>query len=861
MKTKFLTASLILIFSFRILPQSNFNMEAYRQFLQSHQNLTSEQLLGMYPAGTFLSNINTNFNDARLFAQIDSFYSLTDFEKQLITQHGFMVSERLKKISFGQALLEIFHQDLPVYVSVDAILHAFHISYDRILMDVELGILNEKLKQLLLNLHSKQNLLYGIYGSNPQMLTMLKDVDVYLTVPLKLLGLNTSPYYQDNLSFINQIINYINTELPSEVPLFSYSSKIIDWSQFKPRGHYTSQEYPQLAKYFKAMIWLGRIELYLIAPQALSGTGDGPTFADLQRQIIDAFLIKELFSLANAYDQYNEIENTIRIFVGDQDNVTLDNLQFLKNAIGLTSASQLLDSLKVVEFQDTLRNQSFAYQLILSQILFNNPMQPDSIVPASAFLLFGQRFVIDSYITASVVFDRIKYQGQNVCRLFPSTLDVLFALGNDASAQLLLNELQQYHYSTNLAALRYLIESYDEEFWTANFHSNWLNIIRQLNPLDDRNSLPQYMQTAAFWQKMMNSQLSSWTQLRHDHLLYAKQSFTGGTICSFPYSYVEPFPEFYQALKHFSINAKNKIQNLNFSDPYRKSVIISYLDYLSGVSDTLMTISQKELIGEMFTSQEINFLQRMIYQTGNASGPDFDGWYPNLFYRDDEFPGTQSSHRGMMDADYIVADIHTTPTDCNGVFTGWITHAGIGPVNIGVFVIPWVDGELTAFAGPMLSYYEYRTENFLRLTDEEWSAIHLNLALRPDWVNLYLADSTGNSRGPGSTLLTSVKFDDEEFDPVSYEIKVINYPNPFNSSTLIAFNVPFNLSNKNVSLKIFDINGNQISKLVDQPLASGNYIYRWEGKDIAGNSLASGVYFYNLSIADKSKTGKMILIK
>ena len=42
-------------------------------------------------------------------------------------------------------------------------------------------------------------------------------------------------------------------------------------------------------------------------------------------------------------------------------------------------------------------------------MLWSNPMSPDSMVPASAFMLFGQRFVIDSYVTATVVYDKIKY--------------------------------------------------------------------------------------------------------------------------------------------------------------------------------------------------------------------------------------------------------------------------------------------------------------------------------------------------------------------------------------------------------------------------------------------------------------------
>lgn len=857
MKRIILTASLLLILVNLNFGQSNFNIEVYRQFLQSHQNLTSNQLLSMHPAGGFLSNINTSFNDARLFSRIDSFYSLTNYEKQLLNQHGFMVSERLKKISFGQGLLEIFHADIPVFVSVDAILHAFHISYDRILMDVEIGHIYTKLQQFIQTLHSNQNLLATKYGSNPQMTQMLRDVDVYLTVAMKIFNNYVGPYYPQNSATVNEILALIANEQPSNYNLFADNCRVVDWSQFKPRGHYANnQQFPQLAKYFKVMMWLGRIELYLLQPGGVDTLSCFPSMTDIQRQTIDALLIHELIHSTNSKSLYDEIEFAIKVFAGDQDNVTVDNITFLKNALNLNGADELLNFNKLMEFQDTLKNQSFAHQLILSQILYANPFNPDSIVPASSFMLFGQRFVIDSYVTASVIYDRIKYLNQSICRLFPSTLDVLFALGNDAAAQLLLNELNQYYYSTNLAALRFLIDSYDDEFWTANLYSNWLKMIRDLNPPLDRSQLPSFMKTAAFWQEKMNSQLSSWTELRHDNLLYAKQSYTGGTICSFPYSYVEPFPEFYNTLKQFASNAKDKINQINFSDPSRKDFIIYYLNFLKSVSDTLHSISVKELNNEMFTQQEISFLQRMIYETGNSSGPAYDGWYPLLFYQDDGH-----MDKGLMQSDHIVADIHTTPTDCLGNPGGWISHVGTGPVNIGVFVTPWVDGELTAFAGPVMSYYEYRTENFLRLTDDEWSNSYLQSALRPDLVNLYLADTTGNSRGSGATLLTSVENDFNTIVLKDYDIKIANFPNPFNSTTLIVFTVPTNLTNQIVTLRIFDINGNLIAELINKPLSTGNYIYRWEGKNNFGQNVSSGVYFYNIRIADKTKTGKMILMK
>ena len=360
----------------------------------------------------------------------------------------------MKKISFGESYLEIFNSDLPVFVSTDAILHAIHVSYDRILKVVEANNLKNKLSELLSDMHNSMNQLDANYSGNPEMITMLKDVDVYVTVPLLLLGSNALPFYPDNTPMIDSILTWIENEQAVPSTIFSSTCRVVDWSQFKPRGHYLPDPLTgeDLGPYFKAMMWLGKIELYLIAPSSFPVQCPPQTFEDIQRQIIDAFLIRELFDVSNVETKYEEMEEVLSFFVGSPDNVTIDNIDYLKNAISLTSADQLLDSLFVVEFQDTLMNQAFAYQLILSQILYSDPTIPDSIVPASAFLLFGQRFVIDSYVTASVVYDRITYYQQKICRLYPSTLDVLFSLGNSASGQLLIDELDQYHYYESCCA-------------------------------------------------------------------------------------------------------------------------------------------------------------------------------------------------------------------------------------------------------------------------------------------------------------------------------------------------------------------------------------------------------------------------
>ena len=112
---------------------------------------------------------------------------------------------------------------------------------------------------------------------------------------------------------------------------------------------------------------------------------------------------------------------------------------------------------------------------------------------------------------------------------------------------------------------------------------------------------------------------------------------------------------------------------------------------------------------------------------------------------------------GWLKRDYLIADVHTSPTDEAGAMVGWVKHVGTGPINLGVMVLP-LEGKSIAFVSPMMSYYEHLTTNFRRLTDEEWALIY-NVApsLRPDFVNAWLADVKGNRRPGGVMLLTGVE--------------------------------------------------------------------------------------------------------
>lgn len=98
----------------------------------------------------------------------------------------------------------------------------------------------------------------------------------------------------------------------------------------------------------------------------------------------------------------------------------------------------------------------------------------------------------------------------------------------------------------------------------------------------------------------------------------------------------------------------------------------------------------------------------------------------------------------------------------------------------------------------------------------------------------------------------------EEADlPVTYKLEQ-NYPNPFNPSTKIVYQVPKNLR---LTLKIYDMQGQEIRTLVNGFVNQGSYELNWDGKNETGVSMPSGIYLYRLESNEFVSTKKMTLLK
>lgn len=835
---------LVLLFTgcFAILhSQSQFDIHEYTAVVKQNQDLTLFQLKQQHPLNSlyFTGEGNLNPHNIDFGTQVAEHFDFTNDEMAMLKRNHFFVTERLSYYHFGEALGEIYHADLPVFVSTDAILHALHSSYDEILISLEKGILEPNLQEILKNLYETFPDLAKLYSNEAKLHTPLMDVDLYVTIALSLLKGELQESQFENQDKVNEIWQSIQAENFKQTGLFSDTPRKLDFSQFTVRGHYDGDAV--LEKYFKAMMWLGRTD-FLLTPPPMDGQ-EWPE-ADIQRMNFGAFLLQELVDLAEIRSYLEANDAIITFFVGESDNLTIWEYDEIIAEAGIKSAPDLLDEATYNQYYQRMAASNAGEQKILSSIFIMNPLSPEPDTLPVSYRLMGQKFIIDSYIFSNVVYDRITYQNTKVKRMMPSPLDALFVLGNNDALELLSEELKTYPYGGALNNLRYLVDVYDDGFWNASLYNIWLDAIRELNPSADTTGYPYFMKTGAFRMQKMNTQLASWSQLRHDNLLYAKQSYTGGISCSYPYSYVEPYPGFYETIKTFAENAKLIFAEIPAENGYM-SGINRYFNHLASTMDTLQMIATKELAGELLTVEELEFLKTMLIQNYGVCGePPYRGWYPRLYYNMEKF----------TEADFTIVDVHTQPTDEMGNMVGKILHAGVGRINMGFFVAPCPDDrQLTLFCGPVFSYYEKTTESFKRLKDSEWEQEVINdeLPLRPEWINSYLLTNEGKRRGEGIRLPYK-KGPLVGTDPVELQSYSVNvFPNPATDRIFVRCKIR---GTEFVTVYITDSSGKIINQITERQLQAGDYQFEWTPPDDL-----SGIYFCYIRVGGDSYVQKVVL--
>ena len=239
MKTnKLLLTCLVILFSgsFVIKAQSTFDPDVYKQFLENNKTLTTSQLISDNPIKTTYYASRTHpaeLNNIPWFDSINRVFNLTSAEQNLVKNNFFMISERLKSYAWANSFIEIYNNDLPLFISSDFVLGTLHNSYDAILQTLEWQFLEPNLIELLDAMYAAYPALYTRYSSDGRLSNALADVDLYISVARSLIHEKEfTPQYHGTEKY-NDIMDKIAAEQMVSTTLFTDERpRKLDFSQF-----------------------------------------------------------------------------------------------------------------------------------------------------------------------------------------------------------------------------------------------------------------------------------------------------------------------------------------------------------------------------------------------------------------------------------------------------------------------------------------------------------------------------------------------------------------------------------------------------------------------------------------------------
>jgi len=610
--------------------------------------------------------------------------------------------------------------DQPVYVSAGIPLHMLHIFFDQILQDLEEEYLYEDLEVICTNLYEK-NLERGC------------DLNAaFFAVPLSFLD----PGFAADQSILESVeaeIALIEEHAGfDDSPVFGYRE---DYSQYVPRGHYTASQ--GLENYFKAMMWLGRLTFILNGGEPYGQTARFIVSEEDARNMTSCalYVVSDLSEIEiegnPLLDKWRRIYEITAFFAGFADDLSVPEYA---DAAGETAGSPATaDLIQSMDFYRIFRdyvNSSYTGPSIYSgtgEIISmpdeHNEFDPDDLQGAfettTGFRFLGQRYTPDSEILGKLVFPAVGQNPSGQRRFMPTGLDVAAVFGSEAAVSILREQgdFEYAYYADSIESLGNMIEEYTPSDWHATLYMSWLHCLYLLQK-EKGEGYPDFMRTAAWNRHTLSNFLASWAMLRHDTILYAKQSYTMECGCApGPYEepvpsagFVEPVPEVYAELNATLEMAQRGLSEYGVLD----SSIEGRFRNACSTMKRLQDIAERELAGEAITSEDADFLK------------GFAGYLESAICWDGETTeGLETS---------LIADVHTDQNSSS------VLEVASGDLDYCIVIYRRPDGNIEAAAGPVLSYYEFTWPMSDRLTDEAWREMLATdeAPEKPSWIRDYM---------------------------------------------------------------------------------------------------------------------------
>lgn len=612
---------------------------------------------------------------------------------QKLAQNGFVVAG-----DAGNEFFEVYEVNryklIPNFVTVDSLMHTYHLYFSYLLKHIERDYLFDSLVSLSDKMLENSLTQYeALKGSEWE--SAAKRNVAFFTIGMKLLD--------DRAEVDSDVADVVQSELDKiknakGVAISEIRNDEEDYSQYIPRGYYEGDE--KLEKYFRAMMWYGRIHFQ-------------QKEEDLDRS---AFLItKALADDEEAAALWGAIYSITTFFAGaSDDSGVCEYAPLISEVYGDTIGTSDL-----IGTQDTFAEFHEKTAALEAPKINSIPIYEweDNVIPGFRFM--GQRFTIDAEIMQNLIFSRVGRNDMGEKRMLPDVLDVPAALGSDMALSIL-NEMDMgdyENYTENMEKLRTGLAEENDELWSASLYAGWLHTLRPLLA-EKGEGYPMFMQNEEWTKKSLECFAGSYAELKHDTILYSKQVIAemgGGYDENLDdRGFVEPEPLVYvrfmsladmtaQGLKKYGMLSAEQEENLS---------------RLTQIANLMYTISQKELQDELLTDDEYEFIR-------NYGGNIEHFWYEAV-KEEEKYIATKECPAA------IIADIATDGE------AGEVLEVGTGnPSNI--FVVIKVDGKIKLAKGSVYSFYQFAWPMDDRLTDSKWRQM---MAIQPNKEGNYEKDSS-----------------------------------------------------------------------------------------------------------------------
>ena len=653
-----------------------------RPMLLSRLAGTEETSAGEEPADTIVPSVAeyTIEPDFSNVINAEAFSYMPEGLFESLMENGFAVGAEN-----GHEFFEIYENNrygqYPNFVTVDSMLHTYHLYFAHLLRQTE-----------------KKDLVYRLESIGTDMLeNSIAQAAALKGTEWEDAALMNEAFFAVGVSLLNpetEIPDEVREAAAAELTLIDEQDRIAvspmfdeyeDYTQYKPRGYYEGDE--TLEKYFRAMMWYGRRNFIQSS------------------ELTDRAALLMCLSLNNGpKEDWEALYAVTSFFAGtSDDNGYCEYLPLIEAAYGsLPDVEDLPGTEKEFAAFHKLTGK-LAPPAINSVPMDDDEGRTDKAEVNKGFRFIGQRFTLDAAIFQQVCYSKVKKNDREEKRLLPTALDVPAAMGSETALEIIREEgMADYpNYEEQMDMVRGKIRNAPAESAQVSLYAGWLDM---LNPLltEKGEGWPFFMQNSLWTKKDLETYLGSWTELKHDTVLYSKQFMAemgGGPEEEVDErGYVEPEPEVYAKLT--ALTKKTK-EGLQYYDMISQADAAN-LDILADLSDQLRVISEKELQNILPTDEEFELILT------------FGGQLEHLWAESvkDQLQEGETRPDPRLYPAALAVDVATDPN-------GRVLQTTIGNPSTIYVVVP-VDGILRIATGSIFNYYEFEQPIDERLTDSDW---------------------------------------------------------------------------------------------------------------------------------------------